>query len=82
MQQPPPRDLPPETEDTGLEGMLAWHLRSRWFQAKQRYMEAYEDRMRSIDTLLPASSQGILSPVCSAMAARNQSVLSSTKFNP
>ena len=60
MEFPAPPQLPAETEDLGLDGMLTWHVRSQWFRAHGRYMEAYESRMKSIDVLLPESSQGIL----------------------
>ena len=64
----PPTALPPETEDAGLEGMLSWHARSRWFEVNGQFSEAYVARMKSIDVLLPASSQGVLGQVRASSA--------------
>jgi hypothetical protein len=62
MQRPVPLQHPQETDDTNEMGMLTWHVRSQWFCTHGRYKEAYDSRMKSIDVLLPKSSQGLIGP--------------------
>eukprot|EP00802_Teleaulax_amphioxeia_P018819 Tamp_19028.p1 GENE.Tamp_19028~~Tamp_19028.p1 ORF type:complete len:395 (-),score=77.38 Tamp_19028:98-1282(-) len=62
MERAAPEKLPAETEDQGLVGMLTVHQRSQWFHAQKRYQEALESRQRSVDLLLPPTSQGLLGP--------------------
>ena len=70
MERAAPEKLPAETEDQGLVGMLTVHQRSQWFHAQKRYQEALESRQRSVDLLLPPTSQGLLGPVPERASAR------------